>query len=141
MILLSILYNADESFGDNSNLDLLWEILNHLDTIKAQRQAEEMPQTDNETSVLTDSHEIDQGFGDPVNRGSLDSDYSLTEEAIDVGNDNGPQPKEGPANSGSLDSSISPTEDASLSQRGQTKEDAIDVGKERVTKQKVDNYW
>ena len=184
MILLSILYNADESFGDNSNLDLLWEILNHLDTIKAQRQAEEMPQTDNETSAPTDSHEIDQGVGGPVNRGSLDSNYSLTEEAIDVGKNNGPQPKEGPANSGSLDSSISPTEDASLSQTGQTKEDAIDVGnnngpqpkegpansdsvdssispteddslsqtgqtkedaidvgKERVTKQKVDNYW
>ena len=132
MILLSILYNADESFGDNSDLDLLWEILNHLDTIKAQRQAEEMPQTDNEISVPTDSYEIDQG---------LDSNYSPTEEAIDVGNNNDPQPKEGPANSGSLDSSISPTEDASLLQTGQTKEDAIDVGKERVTKQKVDNYW
>ena len=26
-------------------------------------------------------------------------------------------------------------------QTEQTKEDAIDVGKERVTKQKVDNYW
>ena len=114
MILLSILYNADESFGDNSNLDLLWEILNHLDTIRVQRQAEEMPQTDNEISVPTDSHEIDQRFGDPVNRGSLDSNYSLT-EAIDIGTDNGPQPKEGLANSGSLDSSISPTE-------------AIDVG-------------
>ena len=132
MILLSILYNADESFGDNSDLDLLWEILNHLDTIKAQRQAEEMPQTDNEISVPTDSYEIDQG---------LDSNYSPTEEAIDVGNNNDPQPKEGPVNSGSLDSSISPTEDASLLQTGQTKEDAIDVGKERVTKQKVDNYW
>ena len=76
-----------------------------------------------------------------MNRGSLDYNYSLTEEAIDVGNDSGPQPKEGPANSGSLDSSISPTEDASLSQTGQTKEDAIDVGKKRVIKQKVDNYW
>ena len=65
MILLSILSNADESFGDNSDLDLLWEILNHLDGIKAQRQAEEMPQTDNETSVPTDSHEIDQVVGNP----------------------------------------------------------------------------
>ena len=35
-------------------------------------------------------------------------------------------------NSGSLDSSISPTEDASLLETGQTKEDAIDVGKERA---------
>ena len=165
--MLSILSNADESFGDNSDLDLLWEILNHLDAIKAQRQAEEMPQTDNETSVPTDSHEIDQGVGNPMNRGSLDSNYSPT-EAIEEGNNNGPQPKEGPANSGSLDSSIpptedaidtgndngegpansgsldssiSPTEDTSLLQTGQTKEDAIDVGKERVTKQRVDNYW
>ena len=190
MILLSILSNADESFGDNSDLDLLWEILNHLDAIKAQRQTEEMPQTDNETSVPTDSHEIDQGVGNPMNRGSLDSNYSPTEEAIEEGNNNGPQPKEGPAsngsldssipptedaidtgndngegpvnsgipptedaidtgnddgegpaNSGSLDSSISPTEDTSLLQTGQSKEDAIDVGKERVTKQRVDNYW
>ena len=83
MILLS---NADESFGDNSDLDLLWEILNHLDAIKAQRQTEEMPQTDNETSVPTDSHEIDQGVGNPMNRGSLDSNYSPTEEAIEEGN-------------------------------------------------------
>ena len=36
---------------------------------------------------------------------------------------------------------IHQTEDDSLSQTGQTKEDAIDVGKERVTNQKVDNYW
>ena len=49
MILLSILNNADEFFGDNLDFDLLWEVLNHLDTIKAHRQAEEMPQTDNET--------------------------------------------------------------------------------------------
>ena len=73
----------------------------------------------------------------PANSGILDSSNSPTEDAIDTGNDNG----EGPANSGILDSSISPTEDASLLQTGQTKEDAIDVGKERVTKQKVDNYW
>ena len=103
-----------------------------------------------------------------MNRGSLDSNYSPTEEAIEEGNNNGTQPKEGPvnsgsldssipptkdttdtgnddgegpANSGSLDSSISPTEDTSLLQTGQTKEDTIDVGKERVTKQRVDNYW
>lgn len=93
MILLSILSNADESFGDNSDLDLLWEILNHLDAIKAQRQTEEMPQTDNETSVPTDSHEIDQGVSNPMNRGSLDSNYSPTEEAIEEGNNNGPSLK------------------------------------------------
>ena len=49
--------------GDNLDLDLqLWEVLNHLDTIKAHRQAEEISQTDNETTDPTDGNEIDLGL-------------------------------------------------------------------------------
>ena len=53
---------CNESFGDNLDFDLLWEVLNHLDTIKAQRQAEEISQTDNETTDPTDGNEIDLGL-------------------------------------------------------------------------------
>ena len=52
-----------DAIGDNLDFDLqLWEVLNHLDTIKAQRQAEEISQTDNETTDPTDGNEIDLGL-------------------------------------------------------------------------------
>ena len=120
--------------SDISGLGLLWEILNHLDTIKVQRQAEKMLQTMHETSVLTDSHETHQGVGDPMNGGSLDSKYSPIEKAIDVGN-----------NMWSTCSlkevlrtvvALTPAfhQQKMLAFCRQDKEDEIDVGKERVTK-------
>ena len=121
--------DEEEPFDDTEGLNLLWDIMNHYDTIKAQKQAklesaaEKTPGLDLDQSPTTHSH-------------SLQPDKQNSAPATS-GQD--PQPDEN--TSAPINISDTTSHDSSLLQEGYKKEDGIDADKERATKQKVGNYW